>query len=1241
MKKLDLMAFPLEGLALIEASAGTGKTYTLANLYLRYLIEKNYSVEQILVVTFTEAATQELKQRIRLRIGDLRRCLEACQQNPAFVSEDALLNSFCAKIDDSRAALLRLRIAERQMDEAEIYTIHGFCQRMLQQHALSLGTPLSQELNEDMLPLLREQCLDFWRSEILALPDVALEFVRARWADPEVLLQALGVLLQRQPEVILPALDSGSDSMQTSARDGVQRWCRHLEQAHAWLQSLKDQTRLQIASVIERVQTSDLQRLKDKLRWLEQIASWAEQDDVQDLPKDSKGNSLLARFVPEHLAEQCKKGKTPPTHPWFGYLEQQLAEQPEGLAEQFLHVAYCCLKQDIQIRKRRGAILGFDDLILELAAALNVRLDPERKQALVGLVRSHYAIALIDEFQDTDPAQYQIFNQLFASGLADQPPALVLIGDPKQAIYAFRGGDIATYLRAKKDIQSHPQGSVFTMDTNWRSSPAMVAAVNTVFGLREAPFFHQDIPFVHVQAGKDEDGGFGRLPALSLRFASAQGRSKPDIDQVLARDCAGQISALLNPEGPMALKAADIAILVRTAREAELLRTVLADFGIRASFETRARIYDSEEALGVYLLLAAIAEPGQPGILRQCLAHPMLAMSDRDLEDWSRHSAVQAELHSKLLNLQVLWERAGVLAMIREALVSLGVLQRWRQTSAHEEQGNHKNGEDWERRLSNINQLAELLQEASRVETGHHALLRWLRRKIQQQEAVNDDNRMRLESDDQLVKIVTIHKSKGLEYPVVFLPFMHAARGAQEAWFYDQQGRRALDLLARERTLGLAEQERLEEDMRLLYVALTRARYRCYLGFSDYPGRGTSLGLSGTAWGNLVLGQTENPSEPGAIEDALENLRQLDPTQIELVDVDAQSDPLSGQALREATDVHSAEEASVKRMHRRLQTSWKVQSFTGLVQEGTHRMSAAGEMESSALQHLFHSNAGASRWPLAEDADALPSHILDFPKGSRAGVFLHTLFESVDFESGELLAARSGERGPGIAYRDLKEFIASQLTSAALVAPEQIGHWSERLHAWLKAALETPLIPGLKLGSVSAQCYVAEMTFHFPVAHLSAADLNQVLQREAEDGQSIGMAFQAFEGHIKGAIDLVFEHKGQFFVLDYKSNFLGNSLEDYDQVAMRKAMDEHRYDLQYLLYTVAVHRHLKFRLGDAYSYARDFGGVLYLFLRGLEVHAPEQKEKSGVYFHKPDAALIDSLDRLLASNSSGGKMTCV
>lgn len=1215
MKSLDLKSFPLDGLALVEASAGTGKTYTLANLYLRYLLEKQFQVEQVLVVTFTEAATQELRDRIRQRIQALREVFEGA------VASDDVLDALFTQSSDPAADLIRLRIAERQMDQCEIYTIHGFCQRLLQNHSMVLGSPLQQSLSED-LSVLQQQCAEgYWREQVIHLPEFALRYVRAKWQQPSVLLEQIKVLFQRRPQQVLPHIENASLSSWLDKLDSHQLWYERL-----WRESLAV-----IEDVSELVAASGLKNAKRKVEWLNKIRAWCEQGDSFDFPVDSKKANLFLAFTPERLHSECKKDATAPAHPWFNFLEAALDNIPTGLDEHFELCGYEQIRQRMDAAKRQQSLMGFDDLIQQVALGLSSSRSAVEVEALISRVRQQYEVALIDEFQDTDPAQYQIFSSLFTDAVVPVPSRMVLIGDPKQAIYSFRGGDMATYLRAKRDISEHPDGNVFTMATNWRSSPSMVNAVNAVFTSQESPFFNEQIPFVPVSAAREEKASSGAIKAaLQLAYVPySKELSKEQVEQRLMAFCVDEIARVLAAKE---FKSSDIAILVRTGRDAETMKSGLAQVGIRASFEGRHSIYQTEEALSLYWLLQAAAEPGNTFLQRQCLAQAVMAYSDAVLFSLFSDPRQQARLAEQFEVLHQCWLKQGLLSMVRRALVDFQVLDRWRV------QGQTLFSSDWERRLSNLNQLAEILQQQSRTVRGHQAMIRWLRERIQKPEEVNDQSRVRLESDDQLVQIVTIHKSKGLEYPLVFLPFMFSGRPAKEAVFYDDDGRLTVDLLNQDANLLRAEQERLEEDMRLLYVALTRSKYRCYLGFSNFVGRrGSALGLHNTAWGRLLRPNALEALDDSEIQHAIQSLQTRAPGLCELHTLDGELDLREARAASAANSCGANSEKdsgnfpatassniAARELSRTLVHHWKVQSFTGIMNESEKHQLHRNNLESgNSLQRVF------SVLSSANDNFRQSISIFDFPKGSRAGTFLHTLFEGIALESGELIESLR------YAYNDVPDYIQSVLSSAGLVDEASVRDWSAYLHEWMQMVIRSDLHEGLRLADIVKGDYLPELDFHFPAEAIDATRLNSLLARYRPDLPPL--LFESFEGHVKGAIDLVFRHEGKFYVLDYKSNYLGDSAADYQLDSLQNAIDEHRYDLQYLLYTLAVHRHLSERLGEAYDYQRDFGGVIYLFLRGVENTSKNVQKnilsdgdtlRNGVYFCQPDAFLIQSLDQL-------------
>jgi exodeoxyribonuclease V beta subunit len=1219
MKALNLIDFPLDGLSLIEASAGTGKTYALANLYLRYLLERQFSVEEILVVTFTEAATQELKDRIRSRIQELGVVFDhyiAGGHQPGDEGSDAVLQYLYQQSKNPSADRLWLKLAERQIDQAEIHTIHGFCQQLLRRHALDSNVPIQQHLLENQNDLLQQVFEDFWRQQILTLEQEALYYIYANWSGPDDLLRSISPLLNRSPQNVIPK----------AGPEGIASWVSQFESSKSWFVTLKEQTLASLDEVEDILLSSGLKRLKDKLNWFNKIRAWSELPAIDfSFPNAGKRDNLFKEFVPANLCEQTKAKCSPPEHAYFAFLEQHLNELPAALEKQFIAHCYPLVRDMILKEKQSQRAFGFDDLILNVSDALK---SADRSNAFAEAVRGRYQVALIDEFQDTDPAQYHIFSALFGPAAGENCGRLTLIGDPKQAIYAFRGGDIATYLKAKKDIAAHSNGHLFTMDTNWRSSPNMVSAVNSIFMGVGNPFRASDIPFQMVKAAKGSEHNYSHaeavdngqsVAALNIALLETEGLKKEQISSSLANYSVQKIVQLLAHDDD--LKYSDIAILVRTGAEGELVKQRLAEVGLGASFEGKSSIFDSPEAQAIYFLLLAVADPKNEYAMRRCLAELFYGVSDQDFLQLNKQAQVFSNYLSVFEHLHKCWLSAGVLAMVRDALTALNVYEHWKSIAFN--QGSN----DWERSLTNINQIAELLQQQSRIYKGHFALIRWLRDNISGAGlGAGDESKLRLESDEQLIRIVTIHKSKGLEYPFVFVPFLFSARGADEAWFYNDEGALSIDLNKRDAYMELADEERLAEDIRLLYVALTRAKYQCYIGTAAYKsGAKASLGLAKTAWAYLIF-KGEFP--PKLDDEALTHvLAQWQQSHANLISVsqlthEGLTDVAVSKRIQSSV---SPGKLSARVLSRPIYDTWRVQSFTGLMNESHQKQSQAfNQPLVSAFSSLNSRSDRASSVNNIALNDGV--NIFSFPRGSQAGTFLHTIFESIEFETTMLLPELREQ------YSSLDELLVTKLKLSKLVDEKLISQWSQYLQTWMVAVLNFPLhlsltdqqssAPVLSLNQLKKQHYFPEMNFYFSVDKLRASRFNVLLARYGYGAHQ--MEFNTFEGHLKGAIDLVFKANEQYFILDYKSNFLGESIEDYQLDALQQVMDEHRYDVQYLIYTLAIHRFLKHRLGAAYCYERDYGGVYYLFLRGLDFDKPASG--TGVLFVKPERALIESLD---------------
>ncbi len=1174
-QRLEPLTLPLFGERLIEASAGTGKTFTIGALYLRLLLglggeaafPRPLTVEEILVVTFTEAATEELRGRIRDNIHGLRiACVRGVSANPLF-------SALMEEIDDLSDAASQLLAAERQMDEAAIYTIHGFCQRMLTHNAFESGMLFEQTLVQDELPLRRQACADFWRRHCYPLPLGVARAISQEWSGPEALLADLaGYLHGEAPALRRPPKDEETVLM------------RH-EQIVARIDAIKAQWRAAAGDLEALIAQSGVDKRsyssKHLPNWLNKVGEWSGQE-TQDyqLPKE------LDKFRQSVLLEKTKKGE-PPRHALFTAIDE-LFDEPLTLRDLIMARALSEIRTSIQQEKRQRAELGFDDLLSRLDGALQSGGGEQLAQA----IRQRYPVAMIDEFQDTDPQQYRIFQKLYV-GRPDC--GLLLIGDPKQAIYAFRGADIFTYMRARSEVSAH-----YTLETNWRSSPSMVASVNHLFSQVEKPFLFGQIPFIEVNAAEKNQGLAFELhgkpqPAMQFWLQQGEGAGVSDYQQLMARLCATQIRDWLSAgqqglarlhggKESRPVQASDITVLVRSRNEAALVRDALSALSIPSVYlSNRDSVFDTPEAKDLLWLLQAVLAPEQERTLRSAMATGLMGLDAPTLDGLSRDERAWDALVNEFDNYRTLWLRRGVLPMLSEVMKARQLAE------------NLLASPGGERRLTDVLHLGELLQEAAAQLDSEHALVRWLAQQIAQPNRQSDNQQLRLESDRHLVQVITIHKSKGLEFDLVWLPFVGNFRQQQQALYHDRHSFQALlDLDANEESQAWAEEERLAEDLRLLYVALTRSVYHCSIGIAPLF-QGTRKKQGDTDLHRSALGYLVQGGQPGDAVYLQERLQQLAGGGIALSLVESPDEvPWQPQTAL-------AEALAAKSFTRRIQDFWRVTSYTGLQQHGASLMQ-------DLLPRLDIDAAGERG---EESEPALTPHT--FPRGATPGTFLHSLFETLDFT------------------QPLDEqWLLEQLQQQGFAE-----HWQPILLTWMQVLLNTPLADsGVTLAALTPQHKQAELQFYLPINRLlQAQELDALVKRyDPLSARCPALDFHQVQGMLKGFIDLVFCWQGKYYLLDYKSNWLGEDSSAYTRPAMEQAMAEHRYDLQYQLYTLALHRYLRHRLPD-YDYRRHFGGVIYLFLRGVDAAHPG----NGIFTCLPEFELVAGMDRLFSGEAAAAE----
>ncbi len=1185
---LEPMTFPLHGARLIEASAGTGKTFTIAGLYLRLLLGHGceetrhrvpLTVDQILVVTFTEAATAELRDRIRARIHDARIAFARGQSSDPVIQP--LLNEF----DDHKQAAEILLQAERQMDEAAVYTIHGFCQRMLTQNAFESGSRFNNEFVTDESHLKAQVVADYWRRNFYPLPFTLAGEIRQLWSSPSVLLSDISNYLTGAPlSLSVPAMKGSLADLHTENLKKID------ELKAQWRESQDDfLTLISDSDINKRSYTK-----KSLPTWLEAVNAWAATETTgYDYP------DKLEKFAQNVLLEKTPKGSAP-QHAVFEAIETFLANPISLKAPLLAHAIEHC-RVMLANAKNQKQWLSFDDLLTQLSASI----DTDESELLAARIRTLYPVAMIDEFQDTDPLQYSIFSRIY---LNNPECGLFMIGDPKQAIYGFRGADIFTYIKARNQVSAH-----YTLGTNWRSSADMVQAVNQVFALPDSPFIYDsDIPFLPVKYSPNAEKriwtmGGQKQPALTYWLQEADDKPLPkgeyltrmaeatasQIQTILTQAQQGQ-ACLVNGEKQKAVQAGDIAVLVRTGSEGRMIKQALADQGIASVYlSNRDSVFTSSVAQDLQRLLQAVLTPENDRALRASLASELFALDAASLDALNNDEIVWENAVNEFKEYRKLWVQRGVLPMLRAVISKRHIAERLL------EEGASSQGENGERVLTDLMHIGELLQQASNELDSDHGLLRWLAQSISDAEnglGGSDDQIQRLESERNLVQIVTIHKSKGLEYDLVFLPFVFSYREASEAKYYDAANdRTVLDITGNDASMKQADKERLAEDLRLIYVALTRAVYACFIGASPLRnGRSTKepTGVHRSAIGYLI----QNGQE-GGINDLHQGLtKQQD--ELDCVVVADPPQQLEDKYVAPQEEIH---DLSAKELQNPIDRNWRITSYSGLVKQGSYHAEHDATIEITG----FDIDSSEEQ----DEADLLEPErsIFTFPRGARPGTFLHSLFEEIEFTQ----LATTEEN--------------TQIILGLMESEQLDEEWLPILQQLIDTVLATPLDgKSLLLNQKAPSQRLVEMEFLLPIEVLSAPALNRVIQRhDPLSAKSGDLGFQTVQGMLKGFIDLVFEHQGKYYVLDWKSNHLGDDVTHYHGEALKSAMAEHRYDLQYQIYALALHRFLRSRLAN-YQYEQHFGGVYYLFLRGMDGQSDH-----GIFAAKPTLDFLQEMDRLI------------
>ncbi|GMV38643.1 MAG: hypothetical protein AMXMBFR64_03590 [Myxococcales bacterium] len=1163
-----------EGVTLLEASAGTGKTWSIASLALE-LVAQGVPIGELLIVTFTEAATAELRERVRARLRDGLAVLGGAPSGG-----DPVL-AHVATIPDATA---RVRLALESFDEAQIHTIHGFCKRVLQANAFESGADLDLELETDATPLLQQLVADWLTRELHDAPLAMVQALRSQGVTQASLIQLAAEVAARPRLVVVPEKPGAPPEV------NVTGWQR----AHDCARSLWIEGRQAIEALLtDAITRKALSGQKWRPDWLRTrlaaMDGWAAApgDPFRALP------DAMPRFLPDALATATSKGGTAPHHPAFDALDElvahteALAEVAAAVALSFRHGLVAWVRQELPRRKAALRLQTFDDLIHAVEEAVT---GPAGGR-LVASIRSRTRAALIDEFQDTDPAQWRIFHTLFAS----PPCRLVLIGDPKQAIYGFRGADIYAYLGARDTARA-----TFALDRNHRSDAGLIGAVQHLFGRPaiHAPFVEERIPWTpvaprHMQRLQAPDG----WAPLTVRFLPRPAKpwGKAALCEALATLVAADVARLLSSGASIEgrpLTARDVAVLVRSHHQAAQVQRALRDVGVPAVRRGGADVLGQEEATDLLRVMDAALEPGRLGVLKAALATDLVGLGASELAALEDDPEALERWIVLLRDLGRLWRQEGVMRMVRALLDAVDYAPRVLAQVGGE------------RRMVNLLHAAELLHGAAEERRLEPAgLVAWLRAE-RLEESKSEERALRLESDADAAQVVTLHGSKGLQYPVVYCPHLwdgKTSKGAELLRFHPGGGTDVhlhVDPTAPDRqgAADAVEREDRAEAMRLAYVGLTRAEHRAVIYWA------AATDAEGSPLARLLHPSEEPLSWKQTDDEAL------------IAELECLADGSGGSvgvlvtapgeegARWEAPQPTGEPRAREHDLDAPRDPSWRRTSYTALTRgaDDPHDRDEADEGEVPAV------------------SEGEPVPLATFERGARAGTLLHAVLEHHDFGAG---AAPLWD----LADRELRR---QGLDPA----------WGGVLTAGLTAALDTPIPTlGAALSTIPLSDTLRELDFDLPLAGGMApgtpvpfARVVDVFRQHPTPGVPDGytdrlarLGPEPLRGFLTGAIDLIVRRDGRYFVADWKSNHLGDRASDYGVAAMTRAMVEHHYVLQLHLYVVALHRLLRWRLPD-YDYEAHVGGGLWLFLRGMV------GGDAGVWAARPPREAVLALDRVLS-----------
>ncbi|WMY97482.1 MAG: exodeoxyribonuclease V subunit beta [Arsenophonus sp.] len=1192
---LNPFTLSLKKRVLIEASAGTGKTYNIVIIYLRLLLGQRESsslfkfnvpldVSEILVLTFTENAKDELLVRIKKSIRKLRK---ACI-NETKCFDESIYQTILSKIRNKKIAFQLLSLAEINISHASIYTIHGFCRRILSEFFFELKIPSKYSILNNEEHIEKQACMDFWRRFLYPLDYSICNNVFQCFKNPQELLSVIKPYLYGElplffnKELIYESIEKYHIRIINNINKFKKTWLKY---------SSKMIDILMNVLILNR----RIYNLHNLNIWIENINIWAKQNTL-----DYNIPSILFYFSKTKISTLIKENFSDLNQYHIFSEIDHILKKKYTLKNILIVKSIFFVRKKIYQKKISNRTFGFDDLLSILDYNLL-----DKKNNLGKIIQRKYPMIIVDEFQDTDLRQYRILSNIYQN---KEYTGLFLFADPKQSIYSFRDANIFVYIKAKKEIKN-----VYFLKENWRSSKDMIESINKLFMYKKNVFLFQDIPFYKVYPSNLSKklkiySKNNKISALNFYYLDYKKYKNIDLKEIIADYCASHIYnylyfnnndiVLCKNNISNKIKHSDIIILVRNYSESLIIKKSLEKFNITTQIISEiVNIFQTAEAYDLVLILNAIIYPDNNNFLRTALATRLIGLSINEICYLNENEIAWSKKISNFFNYLNLWNENGISIMLKTIISDYEIVSNLLKDEI--------NGK---KRLMNLFQLIEILEEQSLLFYDKYSLIQWLIKKIYNSEF--DEKYQQIfseESNKKIIRITTIHKSKGLEFPIVWIPFGCSVFKKNICSFHQKDNLRStIDFYPSQDELSISYKEYLSEEIRLLYVAMTRSIFCCHVGilFNIKKKNRTLL------FYRNVLEYIFNFNLNDQNKSFEKSIKKLSSDVISFFSIQEQDIKLIS-LINKKINLNQKNKfkhntfikdnlskfLSEKKFSRFIDNDSQIISYSKLKNDTNLNILNEKNLFSSEISYFFKNSFKKKQ---IKKNNLYSIHT--FPKGLHTGIFFHHLLEKIYFNK-----------------RVNKFWLLKKIKIFGFEI-----NWISILKRWLFNILNTPLLKnGLMLSKIKSNEKLKEIFFHFSINNqIECNELNKIIKKYDHLSRLASLlTFKKVSGILKGSIDLICLWKNKFYIIDYKTNWLGDNTLKYNFKNIKSEMIKNRYDIQYQFYTLALHRYLQYRL-KKYSYNKNFGGVIYVFLRGIN----PKYLGYGIYHVIPSFKLIKELD---------------